>query len=154
MRACDNGSSGGSSRKETAYGKATEAESEMRRAVTSSSPSRGGGASKGMFANRIMWFGRGLEVVSEQFCKSNPMVWKWFVGALRAALRIASGGLEVRGQAKVRGRLLARPSDEGGVTNHTLAMHGLCTGDAHTVTHKRPSNLPTNTRRLWEAGPT
>ena len=40
VRARDNGSSGGSSRKETACGKATEAESEMRRAVASSSSSR------------------------------------------------------------------------------------------------------------------
>ena len=62
-----------------------------------------------MIANSIMWFGRGLEVVAEQFRKSKPMVWKWSVGALRAALQIESGGLEVRGQAEVRGRLLARP---------------------------------------------
>ena len=107
------------------------------------------------------WLGGGVRTVLQIESDGLEMVWKWFVGALRAALRMESAGLEVRGQAEVRGRLLARPSEEGGVTNHTLAMHGLCTdyaqamhSELHTATHKRPSHRSTNTRRLWEAGPT
>ena len=68
-----------------------------------------------------------------------------------------SCGLEVRGQAEVRGRLLARPSEEGGVTNHTLAMHGLSTGYAQRVAYsetEQATEQPANQHNNAELDPT